>query len=94
MIARNTLRHAATGLALSVVAAGCLAQPQPGGNQGARPMGPPPEAYTACQGKTEGAAVTMTTPDGRQIAATCAKGPDGRLAARPNDMPKGPPPRN
>ncbi|WP_416928810.1 hypothetical protein [Ottowia sp.] len=76
-----------------------MAQPSsdtgPGGNQGnGRPMGPPPEAYAACQGQAEGASVTLTTPDGKQMAATCTKGPDGQVAARPNDMPKGPPPRN
>ena len=93
MIASTHLRHAALGLALSALAAGAVAQQPPsGGPGGGRPMGPPPEAYTACQGKTEGASVTITTPDGKQMAATCVKGLDGRLAARPNDMPKGPPP--
>ena len=63
--------------------------PPPGGHHQ-----PPPEAFTACADKTEGIAVTLTMPDGKTMAATCAKSPDGRLAARPNDMPdrKGPPP--
>lgn len=62
--------------------------PPPGGHQ------PPPEAFTACTDKSEGDAVTMTMPDGKTMAATCAKASDGRLAARPDKMPdhKGPPP--
>ncbi|KQM71322.1 hypothetical protein [Xylophilus sp. Leaf220] len=51
---------------------------------------PPAEAFTACAGKAEGDTVTLTMPDGRTMTGTCAKLPDGRLAARPPRM--GPPP--
>jgi hypothetical protein len=54
---------------------------------------PPPEAYKACQGKSEGAKVQMTTPRGETITATCRL-LDGKLVAAPeppgNRMP--PPP--
>jgi hypothetical protein len=61
--------------------------PPPG--QGHRPPEPPAEAFKACEGKTEGAAISITMRDGKTMAATCAKFGD-KLAARPNDMP---PPR-
>lgn len=65
--------------------------PPPGGHHQ-----PPPEAFAACADQSEGAAVTMTMPDGKTMAATCAKTSDGRLAARPTNMPerKGPPPEH
>ena len=54
-----------------------------------RPFGPPPEAFSACEGKEAGDAVTMETPDSRTIQAVCQV-VDDRLAARPVDDP---PPR-
>lgn len=41
----------------------------PGG--GHRPPGPPPEALAACKGKSAGATVTLTTPDGRNVSGSC-----------------------
>lgn len=47
---------------------------------------PPAEAFTACAGKAEGASVTLTTPKGDSISATCTA-IGGKLAARPDQRP-------
>jgi len=41
------------------------------GQRSGHPMGPPPEALTACQGKAAGDVASITLPDGRTIAGTC-----------------------
>jgi hypothetical protein len=60
----------------------------PDGDQGHR--GPPEEAFTACSGKSEGDACTVTHHNETQ-AGTCRKGPpngnDQRLACMPKDGP-------
>ncbi|MGB3072075.1 MAG: hypothetical protein WBC18_26265 [Ottowia sp.] len=58
-----------------------------------QPPSPPPEAYTACEGKAEGASVTLTMPDGKTLAGTC-RTLDGKLVAMPAKGPGagGPPP--
>src|SRR4051812_22716742 len=57
--------------------------------------GPPPEAFTACEGKGAGDACTVTHDD-QSIAGTGASPPadarDPRLACRPDHMPEGGPP--
>ena len=53
------------------------------------PPAPPPEAYAACKGKTEGASVTLTMPDGKTLAGTC-RTMDGTLVAMPAGGPGGP----
>lgn len=61
------------------------------------PPAPPPEAYAACKGKTEGASVTLTLPDGKSLAGTC-RTMGGTLVAVPAGGPGepggagGPPP--
>lgn len=70
-------------LALLTMAPG-HAQPAPG-----MPPAPPPEAYAACKGKTEGASVTLTMPDGKSLAGTC-RTMDGTLVAMPAGGPGGP----
>lgn len=57
------------------------------------PPSPPPEAYTACQGKAEGDSVTLTMPDGKTLAGTC-RSLNGQLVAMPAGGPGagGPPP--
>ena len=58
------------------------------------PPGPPPEAIAACQGKTEGAAVSFTGRGGETLTGTC-KTTNGVPAARPTGGPgqRPPPPR-
>lgn len=57
--------------------------------------GPPPEAFTACEGKAAGDACTVTH-GSDSISGTCASpppdAPDTRLACRPDHMPEGGPP--
>ncbi|MFT3777718.1 MAG: hypothetical protein QM772_05455 [Ottowia sp.] len=58
------------------------------------PPPPPPEAFAACQGKAEGAAVTITLPDGKTLDGTCrtvTTSSGTALAARPNRRPDQPP---
>jgi hypothetical protein len=54
-----------------------------------RPHGPPPEAFTVCEGKKAGDAVTVTTPNGDKIKAVCETF-NNRLAARPAEPPPKP----
>jgi len=74
----------ATALAALALQACCA--PPPAGPHGHRPPEPPAEAFKACAGKSEGAAVSIALKDGKTLAATCVKMGD-QLAARPNDMP-------
>lgn len=53
------------------------------------PPTPPPEAYAACAGKTEGATVTLTMPDGKSLTGTC-RTMGGTLVATPAGGPGGP----
>lgn len=83
---------AAFAVAALLYAGIATAQPAPG--EGHRPPPPPPEAYTACQGRTEGAAVTLTMPDGKTLPGTC-RTMNGSLVAQPAGGPPGaggPPP--
>lgn len=57
-----------------------------------RRMGPPPEAVDACSGKSEGTTVEFTTRRGDKITGVCRK-IDDTLAAVPEGMGSGPPPR-
>ncbi len=59
--------------------------PPPG--MGERPNGPPPEAFTACEGKKAGDAVIVTTPRGDEIKAVCEI-MDSRLVAKPLNAPQ------
>ncbi len=51
-----------------------------------RPPRPPQQAFDACQNKTSGAAVEMTTPDGKTIKAVCRE-MGGELVAVPEGAP-------
>ena len=87
---RSLARAALVTVLAAMSATPVLAQPQ--GRQG--PPAPPPEAYAACKGKTEGASVTLTMPDGKSLAGTC-RTMDGTLVAMPAGGPGGaggPPP--
>lgn len=52
---------------------------------GERRPGPPPEAYTACEGKTAGDAVEMEGPQGDTISGTCIQEGD-KLVLRPDNL--------
>jgi hypothetical protein len=57
---------------------------------GQRPMGPPPEAIAACDGKAAGTQVSFALRDGMKVTGTCVSD-NGVLAARPQGMPPHPP---
>lgn len=78
-------------LAMAAFAAACSHAQGHGGH--GNPPSPPPEAYTACQGKAEGDSVTLTMPDGKTLAGTC-RSLNGQLVAMPAGGPGagGPPP--
>ena len=63
-------------LAIAVYAADTTGAQRP-----ARPMGPPPEAMAACQGKALGDKVLVTFADGRSVAGSC------QLMFRPDQPP-------
>jgi len=71
-------------LTLALASTGVHAQPT-------EHRGPPPEAVAACQGKSEGASVSLTLRGGETVTATCRKMGD-TLAAWPDKGPGAPPP--
>ena len=54
--------------------------------QGRRHQGPPPEAYTACEGKSEGDTAEFESPRGDTVTGTCVQDGD-RLVLRPDNPP-------
>jgi len=79
-------------LALALLSPGVMAQqdgdagppPEEGSAHGSsthHPSGPPPEAYTACNGKSAGSSASITLRDGKVVQGTCEWVGD-RLAAR------------
>ena len=77
------------GVALFCASHFILAQePQSGPDAGAaqqsggRHHGPPPEAYTACEGKTEGTAASFTNHRGETINGICQPDHSGKLVVR------------
>lgn len=57
--------------------------------RGGRHQGPPPEAYTACEGKSEGDTAEFESPHGDIVTGTCEQEGD-RMVLRPDN----PPPRH
>jgi hypothetical protein len=52
--------------------------------------GPPPEAYSACEGKDAGDIAELETPEGDLMTGTCVEDEDGeQLVLRPDDPPHG-----
>jgi hypothetical protein len=56
-------------------------------DSGGKRHGPPPEAYTACEGKKAGDAAQFVSPRGETVTGTCVQEGE-RLVLRP-DRPKG-----
>jgi hypothetical protein len=54
-----------------------------GKKSGGKKQGPPPEAYTACEGKNVGDTSQLTSPRGDTVNGTCEKEGD-RLVLRPD----------
>lgn len=57
-------------------------------NKRPRPQGPPPEAYTACEGLSAGDTAEFESPRGDIITGTCEEEGD-RLVLRPDNPPGG-----
>lgn len=55
---------------------------------GRRHHGPPPEAYTACEGKAAGDTAEFVSPRGDTVTGTCVEDGD-RLVLRPDNPPPG-----
>lgn len=52
-------------------------------------QGPPPEAYSACEGKSAGDTAEFVSPRGDTVTGTCEKDRDGdRLVLRPDNPPE------
>lgn len=84
---RPLLNHIAMAVVATAAAATAPAFSQPQGHPARH--APPPEAYAACKGKTEGDSVTLTLPDGKSLTGTC-RTMDGTLVAMPAGRPGGP----
>jgi len=81
-------------IALTLLMLTTAAAKSPPPTQQDRPK-PPPEAYSACKGKAEGANVTVTMPRGETMEAVCRM-LDGELVATPKEGQRhgdGPPPQ-
>lgn len=88
----RTVTTATAGVMLAcAMRLACAAPASDGPPTGSQPPGPPPEAVTACSGKTEGDVVSFTLRDGHQVSGTCQL-TNGVLAARPTGGPGGNPP--
>lgn len=66
----------------------CLAAPFAMAAEGERPMGPPPGAAKACEGKDAGDKVKLSGPDGKTLEGVCRK-KDGKLVLVPEHGPRG-----
>ena len=71
------------GVLVAGIAFGTDQPPRRGGNR----QGPPPEAYTACEGKNEGDQAEFTSPRGDTVTGTCVQEGD-KLVLRPDRPPK------
>jgi len=55
---------------------------------GRKHQGPPPEAYTVCEGKSEGDTASFETPNGDTVTGICVLDRSGdRLVLRPDNPP-------
>lgn len=88
---RLLIRVACACLALPGIAhaAGNDAPAGPPPAENGKPRVPPNEAFTACEGKKEGDAVTFTTPRGEKLTGKCKMMP-AKLAAVPDHPPRPP----
>jgi hypothetical protein len=95
-------RVLASALFFSLMPAQAAEQPNPvqanpttGQHAAEPPYGPPPEAYTACEGKTAGSKAEFVNPKGETVAGLCLNDGSGKSVLRPDHPPggrHGPPP--
>ena len=86
----NIIKKASIVIALLgiLITANAFGSDAPSDDRGRRHQGPPPEAYTACEGKSEGDTAEFVSPHGDTVTGTCEEEGD-RLVLRPDN----PPPR-
>ena len=70
-----------------------------GQHAGEPPLGPPPEAFKACEGKSAGNRSEFASPHGDTVAGVCENDGNGKIVLRPDHPPgsqdvghRGPPP--
>lgn len=84
MNAQKLTAMALTGLFIILNLNAAFAQGQGGGGRGHQ--GPPPEAYTACEGKSEGDTSFFESPRGDTVTGTCVQDRNGdQLVLRPDN---------
>ena len=71
------------GILIATIAFGSDSSSQ---EPGRRHHGPPPEAYTACEGKSAGDTAKFVSPHGDTVTGTCEQEGD-RLVLRPDNPP-------
>lgn len=72
------------GILIATLALGAIASAQ---DRGGRRQGPPPEAYTACEGKSAGDKAEFKSPRGDTVTGTCVQRGD-RLVLHPDHPPR------
>jgi len=73
-------------LAGMLVTANTFGAESSSGEQGRRRQGPPPEAFTACEGKSAGDKAEFVSPHGDTVTGTCEER-DGQLVLKPDNPP-------
>ena len=73
-----------SGILVAIFAFGTSALAQ---DRGGRRQGPPPEAYTACDGKSAGDKAEFESPHGDTVTGTCVQRGD-RLVLHPDNPPE------
>ena len=81
---RNPIVIMLIGIFIALYASGNGAWAQ---DRGGRRHGPPPEAYTACEGKSAGDKAEFESPRGDTVTGTCEQEGD-RLVLRPDNPPE------
>ena len=81
---KTSMVIALLGILIAVIAFGSDAYSQ---ETGRRHHGPPPEAYTACDGKNAGDKAEFVSTHGDTVTGTCEQEGD-RLVLRPDNPPR------
>ena len=80
---------AINALALAAIISSPISFAQDGDDKGQR-RGPPPEAFAACEGLSDGASCSVTTPRNETLQGSCAMPKGDRLVCVPEGHKRGP----
>lgn len=85
----NITKQTSTGIALLgiLTAFSLFGNDASAQERGRRHQGPPPEAYTACEGKSVGDTAEFESPQGDTVTGTCEQ-ENSRLVLRPDNPPE------